>query len=67
MLKKKNRILAVDPGAREMGVVVLDNAELIYYGVKSLKKFPSRLRILSKALALPPKSTINKIHHMRIC
>jgi RNase H-fold protein (predicted Holliday junction resolvase) len=39
MLKNKNRILAVDPGAREMGVVVLDETELIYYGVKSLKKF----------------------------
>ncbi len=39
MLKKKNRILAIDPGAREMGLAVLDGNELVHYGVKSLKKF----------------------------
>ena len=39
MLNKKNRILAIDPGAREMGIVILDGSQLVYYGVKSLKKF----------------------------
>ncbi len=39
MHNKKNRLLAIDPGAREMGIAVLDETQLIYYGVKSLKKF----------------------------
>ena len=39
MQNKKNRILAIDPGSREMGLVVLDNDEIIYFGVKILKKF----------------------------
>lgn len=32
------RILAVDPGTRQMGIAVLDGRDLIYYGVKSFKK-----------------------------
>lgn len=36
---KNNRLLAIDPGAREMGVAVLDDTQLIYYGVKSLKTY----------------------------
>ena len=36
---KKNRLLAIDPGAREMGIAVLDGTQLIYYAVKCLKKF----------------------------
>lgn len=39
MLYKQNRLLAIDPGSREMGVAVLEGRELIYYGVKSLKKY----------------------------
>ncbi|MCB0258963.1 MAG: crossover junction endodeoxyribonuclease RuvC [Calditrichaeota bacterium] len=39
MLKQTERILAIDPGAREMGVVVLEDTDLIYHGVKNLKTF----------------------------
>jgi Holliday junction resolvasome RuvABC endonuclease subunit len=56
MLKNKNRILAVDPGAREMGVVVLEDTELIYFGVKSLKKFRPE-SVLRKAV----KEILNKL------
>jgi Holliday junction resolvasome RuvABC endonuclease subunit len=45
MHNKKNRLLAIDPGAREMGLSVLDSTELIYYGVKSLKKFRPRKKL----------------------
>jgi Holliday junction resolvasome RuvABC endonuclease subunit len=39
MLNKKNRVLAIDPGSREMGLAVLDDSELIHYAVKTLKQF----------------------------
>jgi Holliday junction resolvasome RuvABC endonuclease subunit len=39
MHNKKHRLLAIDPGSREMGIAVLDETQLVYYGVKSLKKF----------------------------
>jgi Holliday junction resolvasome RuvABC endonuclease subunit len=39
MFKRNKRILAIDPGSREMGLAVLDGTDLIYHGVKSLKKF----------------------------
>ena len=39
MRKNNNRVLAIDPGARELGIAVLEGTELIYYGVKSLKTF----------------------------
>jgi crossover junction endodeoxyribonuclease RuvC len=38
MLKKKIKILAVDPGTREMGIAILENEALTYFGVKTLKK-----------------------------
>ena len=49
MLIKKNRLLAIDPGSREMGLAVLDGRELIYYGVKSLKKYRPKQQ-LTKAV-----------------
>ena len=39
MRKKNNRILAIDPGSREMGIAVLENTELIHHEVKGLKQF----------------------------
>ena len=39
MRKPNDRILAIDPGSREMGVVVLEGSDLIHHGVKSLKTF----------------------------
>lgn len=36
--RKKTRILAIDPGSREMGIAILEDKNLAYYGVKTLKK-----------------------------
>jgi Holliday junction resolvasome RuvABC endonuclease subunit len=37
MIKQKNqRILAIDPGTRQMGIAVLEDRELIYHGVETL-------------------------------
>ena len=33
---KKRRILAIDPGTREMGIAVLEGRSLIYHGVETL-------------------------------
>ena len=43
--KKPIRILAINPGTREMGVAVLEGGSLIYFGVKSLRqgKLPHRV------------------------
>jgi len=38
MPKTKERILAIDPGTRHMGVAVMENGELLYYGVEIIKK-----------------------------
>ncbi len=38
MLKKKTKVLAIDPGTKEMGVAFLEKGKLIHYGVKSIKK-----------------------------
>lgn len=32
-----NKILAIDPGAKELGVAILNEQDLLYYGVKTLK------------------------------
>lgn len=40
-MRKKTRILAIDPGTREMGVAVLENGNLLYHGVETLRKLPS--------------------------
>jgi len=34
----KTRILAIDPGTRNMGVALLEDDTLIYHGVKTIKK-----------------------------
>lgn len=41
MLKKNQKILAIDPGTREMGIAFLENDKLIYHGVKTFDKFLS--------------------------
>jgi len=38
MPQKNSRILAIDPGTRLMGVAFLDKGQLIYHGVKLIKK-----------------------------
>lgn len=41
-MSKKSRILAIDPGTREMGVAILENGTLLYAGVETFCKLPSR-------------------------
>ncbi len=38
MPKFKSKILAIDPGTREMGVAFLEGDKLVYHGVKSIKR-----------------------------
>jgi len=37
-MKSNDKILAIDPGTREMGVAFFDGAKLIYHGVKVIRK-----------------------------
>lgn len=37
MPSSTNKILAIDPGTRHMGVAFLANSKLLYYGVKNIK------------------------------
>jgi crossover junction endodeoxyribonuclease RuvC len=38
MSKNNSKILAIDPGTKEMGIAFLENEKLIYYGVKAIKR-----------------------------
>ena len=38
MSNKNKKILAIDPGTREMGIAFLEKGKLIYHGVKIIKK-----------------------------
>lgn len=38
MPKSKKKILAIDPGTREMGIALLENGDLIYHGVVVLSR-----------------------------
>jgi len=38
MSKNKSKILAIDPGTREMGIAFFDKGKIVYYGVKTIKK-----------------------------
>ena len=35
------RILAIDPGTRAMGIALVDRGELVYHGVRTIRKQPS--------------------------
>lgn len=50
-MHKENRILAIDPGIREMGVAVFENSRLIYHGVETFRKLPSPQERLRQARA----------------
>jgi crossover junction endodeoxyribonuclease RuvC len=50
-MRKKNRILAIDPGTREMGVAVLENGGLLYSAVEIFRKLPSREERLKQGRA----------------
>ncbi len=38
MFQKNQKILAIDPGTREMGIAFLDKGKLVYHGVKTFKR-----------------------------
>jgi len=38
MSKNKSKVLAIDPGTREMGIAFFDKGKIVYYGVKTIKK-----------------------------
>jgi Holliday junction resolvasome RuvABC endonuclease subunit len=46
---KFTRILAIDPGSKEIGLAVLEGDELVYYGVKTIRKRTAPEVILSEA------------------
>ena len=44
----QTKILAIDPGTREIGVAALSGRELLYYGVKTIRRRDSASVILSQ-------------------
>lgn len=46
------RILAIDPGTRNIGVAVIEGTNLLYFGVKIIPKSIPRYRIISTGLAI---------------
>lgn len=48
-MPEKHRILAIDPGTREMGVAVLEKGALVYHGVLAFPKLPSPQARLKQA------------------
>ena len=52
MHTKSTKILAIDPGTREIGVAVLEGESLVYYGVKSIRQRRSPGEILRRLQGL---------------
>jgi crossover junction endodeoxyribonuclease RuvC len=52
MTSDRFRILAVDPGTKEIGVAILEGSDLIYYGVKTIHNRSSALTILKQISSL---------------
>src|SRR5438128_7650796 len=48
----EKRILAIDPGTKEIGVVVLEGNELIFYAVKTIRDRSTAQRILAHVAAI---------------
>lgn len=53
--KRPIRILAIDPGTREMGVAVLQGSSLLYYGVKVLRQGKLPHRVLRSGVKIVEK------------
>jgi Holliday junction resolvasome RuvABC endonuclease subunit len=49
---KPERILAIDPGTRKIGVAVLEGKELLYYGVKTIRRPKTPREILEDVATL---------------
>jgi crossover junction endodeoxyribonuclease RuvC len=52
MSKTNTKILAIDPGIREMGIAFLDNGKLIYHDVKTIDRGKSNKETLKEGCAL---------------
>ena len=50
------RTLAIDPGTREMGYAVLEEQELLYFGVHTFKPGQSARRLLARR---PPDNPLD--------
>ena len=61
MLMKRKRILAIDPGTREMGVAVFEHDRLIYHGVEIFPRLPSP----QKQLKQVRRAVVRLIHDFR--
>src|ERR1051326_6187714 len=48
MPPKHTKILAIDPGTREMGGAVLDGQQLVYYGVKTIRSQRRPVEVLRR-------------------
>jgi Holliday junction resolvasome RuvABC endonuclease subunit len=46
------RILAIDPGTKEIGTAILDKSELVYYGVKTVRDRSTAQKILQQSSAI---------------
>ena len=49
MHTKPTKILAIDPGTREIGVAVLEGEALVYYGIKTIRNRKRPQQVLQEA------------------
>jgi Holliday junction resolvasome RuvABC endonuclease subunit len=64
---KPERILAIDPGTRRIGVAVLEGKELLYYGVKTIRRPKTPREILEEgAILIKNVTTIYQPHILAI-
>src|SRR6266446_3765493 len=52
MTLQSKRIVAIDPGTKEIGVAVLEREEMIYYAVKTVRDRSTAQRILAHVAAI---------------
>jgi len=52
ILNTTTRILAIDPGTREIGIAVLDEDELVYYAVKTIRDRSTAQKVLRQAVTI---------------
>src|SRR5229473_462289 len=51
-MSRPRRILAIDPGTRNMGIAVLEGSKLVYHGVEVFTRPRSRKQILADGRAV---------------
>ena len=52
MSSANNKILAIDPGTRQIGVAVLENKTLVYFAVKTIRDRSTAQKVLRQAVAI---------------